>query len=188
MFDEPLGALDRTLREELLDELRSILHQAGIPAVYVTHDQEEAFTIADRILLLHEGQIVQSGTPADVFQNPASSWAARFLGLGNVLEGSFVAGNPPRLRTAAGEFPLACSHAHHDGDPIGALLRPLVVGTGPDPAAGSVSSTVSDVVFRQDYFRVTLENGMYFHLDRAPRLGERVDLKVPPAACLGGPA
>ncbi len=55
MFDEPLGALDRSLKEDLLNELRAILHRTNIPAIYVTHDQEEAFAIADRILLLHEG-------------------------------------------------------------------------------------------------------------------------------------
>ena len=70
MFDEPLGALDRTLREDLLNELRTILHQTNIPAIYVTHDQEEAFTIADRVLILHDGEIIREGTPAEVWANP----------------------------------------------------------------------------------------------------------------------
>jgi ABC-type Fe3+/spermidine/putrescine transport system ATPase subunit len=187
MFDEPLGALDRTLREELLDELRSILREAGVPAIYVTHDQEEAFTIAERILLLHEGQIVQSGTPVEVSRNPANGWTARFLGLGNVLEGEFVPARPPRLRTAAGELPLACSHTHDEGDRLEGLLRPLALGmgAGQDQTGGLLSGTVADVVFRQDHFRVTLESGMTFHLERAPHLGERVTLQVPPVECLG---
>src|SRR5574341_866624 len=67
MLDEPLGALDRTLKEDLLDELRTILHRTRIPAIYVTHDQEEAFAIADRVLLLHEGRIVRQGHPAEVW-------------------------------------------------------------------------------------------------------------------------
>jgi ABC-type Fe3+/spermidine/putrescine transport system ATPase subunit len=87
MFDETLGALDRTLREDLLNELRSILHQTKIPAIYVTHDQEEAFTIADRVLILHGGAIVREGTPAEVWTNPESAFVARFLGLGNVFPG-----------------------------------------------------------------------------------------------------
>src|SRR5512132_2642668 len=86
MFDEPLGALDRTLRENLLNELRSILSQTEIPAIYVTHDQEEAFTIADRVLILHDGKIIREGTPAEVWANPESAFVARFLGLGNVFE------------------------------------------------------------------------------------------------------
>ncbi len=87
MFDEPLGALDRSLREDLLDQLRSILKTTGIPAIYVTHDQEEAFTIADRVLMLRDGEIVREGTPSEVWAHPGSVWAAEFLGLGNVFEG-----------------------------------------------------------------------------------------------------
>ncbi|MDP2995121.1 MAG: ABC transporter ATP-binding protein, partial [Anaerolineales bacterium] len=79
MFDEPLGALDRSLREQLMDELRRILHESGVPAIYVTHDQEEAFTLADRVLLLHDGGIVRSGTPEQVWSDPGSVWAAQFL-------------------------------------------------------------------------------------------------------------
>ena len=76
MFDEPLGALDRTLSEDLLNELRMILHQTKIPAIYVTHDQEEAFTIADRILILHDGEIIRDGTPEEVWTNPESAFVA----------------------------------------------------------------------------------------------------------------
>ena len=78
MFDEPLGALDRALRENLLNELRSILQQTDIPAIYVTHDQEEAFAIADRVLILHNGDLIREGTPADVWANPGSAWVAEF--------------------------------------------------------------------------------------------------------------
>ena len=87
MFDEPLGALDRGLKESLLDQLRGILHRTRIPAIYVTHDQEEAFTIADRVLMLHEGKIVREGTPTELWTDPGSAWAAEFLGLGTLLEG-----------------------------------------------------------------------------------------------------
>jgi spermidine/putrescine transport system ATP-binding protein len=186
MFDEPLGALDRTLREELLDELRRILRDTGVSAIYVTHDQDEASAIADRVLLLHEGTIVQDGTPAKVYASPVNGWAARFLGLGNVLEGAYVPGEPPRLRTEAGEFALACSHAHRDGDRLEGLLRPPVREAGADDVGGGVSGIVTDMVFRQNYFRVTLDNGLFFHLERAARLGERLVLKLQPVECLGG--
>lgn len=81
MFDEPLGALDRILKEDLLKELRTILDKTKIPAIYVTHDHDEAFTIADRILLLHNGEIIRDGTLDDVLQNPNSDQAARMLGI-----------------------------------------------------------------------------------------------------------
>ncbi len=76
MLDEPLGALDRALREELSTELRQLLHQTGIPAIYVTHDQEEAFTLADRIVLLHAGKVEQDGPPVEVYAHPNTAWAA----------------------------------------------------------------------------------------------------------------
>jgi ABC-type Fe3+/spermidine/putrescine transport system ATPase subunit len=81
MFDEPLGALDRTLKEDQLNELREILDKTKIPAIYVTHDHDEAFEIADRILLLHNGEIIRDGAPEDVWQNPNSVAAAKMLGI-----------------------------------------------------------------------------------------------------------
>ena len=121
MFDEPLGALDRTLKESLLQELRSILHETKIPAIYVTHDQDEAFTIADRILLLHEGEIVRAGTPAEVWSNPGSAWAARFLDAGNVLDGVVVSSG--QVKTEYGVFTLDCSHKHLAGEKVSLLIK-----------------------------------------------------------------
>ncbi|MCX6037262.1 MAG: ABC transporter ATP-binding protein [Chloroflexi bacterium] len=109
MFDEPLGALDRSLREQLMDELRRILHESGVPAIYVTHDQEEAFTLADRVLLLHDGGIVRSGTPEQVWSDPGSVWAAQFLDAGNVVAGIVMSNTRPfQVKTSAGVFELEC--------------------------------------------------------------------------------
>lgn len=78
MLDEPLGALDRALRERLLDELRDILKQVGVTSIYVTHDQTEAFAIADQLVLMHAGQIEQQGLPTTIYRHPKSTFAARF--------------------------------------------------------------------------------------------------------------
>jgi ABC-type Fe3+/spermidine/putrescine transport system ATPase subunit len=90
MLDEPLGALDRALRERLMDELPGILRRAGVTAIYVTHDQEEAFAIGDQAVLMHAGRVVQMGTPEEVYRRPASAWAARFLGLTNLVRARAV--------------------------------------------------------------------------------------------------
>jgi len=90
MLDEPLGALDRALRERLMDELPAILRRAGATTITVTHDQEEAFAIADRVVLMRAGRVVQVGTPEEVYRRPASAWAARFLGLANLLDARIV--------------------------------------------------------------------------------------------------
>jgi len=181
MFDEPLGALDRALRENLLGELRGILHRTRIPALYVTHDQEEAFTIADRVLLLHDGQIVQEGTPADIWSRPNSAWTAQFLGLGNVIEGVVTAGKG-RVDTRFGVFDVKCGHGHMAGERVRLLVRPL----GADPpegrkttnAANTIRGRVLDVIFQQDRFKVTLDNDLCFFLKDEPRIGKRIEVRV----------
>jgi len=172
MFDEPLGALDRTLREDLLNELRMILHRTKIPAIYVTHDQEEAFTIADQVLILHEGRIIREGTPADVWMQPESAIVAGFLGLGNLLDGEVIAQN--EFQTENGVFTVKCAHTHSRGDKVHLLARPLPAGD----EANFVSGAVADVIFQQDRFKVTLENGLYIYLREAPEVGQKISVPV----------
>jgi ABC-type Fe3+/spermidine/putrescine transport system ATPase subunit len=179
MFDEPLGALDRTLREELLNELRSILHHTNIPAVYVTHDQEEAFAIADRLLILHGGEIVRDGTPVEVWADPKSAFVAGFLGLGNVLQGEIRGKEKQRewkVESSVGGFTVRCEHKHQRGEKIHLLARPLSAATMRE--SNLISGVVTDVIFQQDRFKVTLDNGFYIYLPRAPKMGERIELRV----------
>jgi spermidine/putrescine transport system ATP-binding protein len=172
MFDEPLGALDRTLREDLLNELRMILHHTQIPAIYVTHDQEEAFTIADRVLILHDGKILRDGTPADVWANPESAFVAKFLGLGTVIDGEVVAKN--KIQTGHGPFTVKCTHKHSKREKVHLLARPLPAESEPNVIQG----VVSDVIFQQDRFKVTLDNGFYVYLEEAPKVGQKISVRV----------
>jgi spermidine/putrescine transport system ATP-binding protein len=177
MFDEPLGALDRTLREDLLNELRSILHHTNIPAIYVTHDQEEAFAIGDRVLILRNGEIVRAGTPADVWANPGSAFVARFLGLGNVMEGKVVEESKTgkwKVDSKFEVFIVRCEHEHQKGDYVHLLARPLSAENEPNTIRG----IVSDVLFQQDRFKVTLDNGLYVYLPQPPKAGERIEARV----------
>jgi ABC-type Fe3+/spermidine/putrescine transport system ATPase subunit len=191
MFDEPLGALDRTLREDLLNELRRILHQTHIPAIYVTHDQEEAFTIADRVLILHNSEIIREGTPADVWANPKSAFVAGFLGLGNVIEGK-VRGKTKEdkweVESHFGIFTVQCEPEPQNGDYIHLLVRPLSedsraersepLGESSRSAVNTISGIVTDVIFQQDRYKVTFDNGLYVYLPRAPKVGEKIKLRV----------
>ena len=180
MFDEPLGALDRNLRERLLVEIRSILHSMRIPAIYVTHDVEEAFGLADRLLLLHDGEIVRQGSPAEIWAEPGSAWAARFLDIGNVVEGVVRSGMGRFLvETPAGVFELACRHTHSLGEKLEVLVRPEGVRRVVD---GNLRGVVADVIFNRERFNVTLENGLHFHLSEAPGIGESISLAVDPQA------
>ena len=178
MFDEPLGALDKKLKDGLLDELRTILHQTQIPAIYVTHDQEEAFTIADRVLILHDGAIVREGTPAYVWANPQSVFVAEFLGLGNILDGEVIGRN--KFQTEPGIFTVKCDHKHSKGDKVHLLARPFLVKNG----ANTLLGVVTDTIFQQDRYKVSLDNGLYILLDDSPKIGKKVSIQVK-VECLG---
>ncbi len=182
MFDEPLGALDKSLKEDLLNQIRAILHKTKIPAIYVTHDQDEAFTIADRILLLHDGEIIRDGTPDEVWTNPNSAWAARMLGMGNVIEGViFAQGGVPAaedggesnfVKTEIGAFTLNCRHKHTKGETISLLLKQSEEG------GDEIKLKVEDVLFKQDQFQVKLRGGLVIHLKDAPKVGQIIRVKV----------
>jgi len=124
MLDEPLGSLDRTLREELMMELRAILKRVGVTALYVTHDQEEAYAIGDRIAIMLAGEIVQIGAPQAVYRQPANRNIARFLGFSNILPASHHPHQPGQLHTAIGDI----SHEQIAGaeslDRLLLLIRP----------------------------------------------------------------
>lgn len=172
MFDEPLGALDRTLREDLLNELRMILHQTEIPAIYVTHDQEEAFAIADRLLILHDGVIIREGTPSNVWSNPYSAFVARFLGLGNVIDGKYS--SKSSVETNVGTFNVDCRNEHQKGDQAHLLVRPLEV----QQEGNVIDGIIADVIFQQERYKVTFDNGLYFYLIEEPQIGEKVKVQV----------
>jgi spermidine/putrescine transport system ATP-binding protein len=167
MFDEPLGALDRNLKESLLQELRSILHKTKIPAIYVTHDQDEAFTIADRILLLHDGEIVRAGTPADVWSDPDSAWVARFLEAGNIVEGEVRMQN---VETEFGVFYVKCNHKHAAGDKVSLLVKQSAEGQ-------EIKIKVDDVFFKREQFEVRAA-GLVFYMESAPAVGQTITVKV----------
>ncbi len=175
MLDEPLGALDRTLRDHLLNELRGILHMTGVPAIYVTHDQDEAFAIADRLLLLYDGKVIRSGSPSEVWSEPGSVWVARFLGLGNLVEGRV---NRDIVETPFGRFRPVCGHKHTTGELVTLLLRPEGAEMNNMAAMNSLTGIVADVVFHQEDFKVTLEDGLFFYLSEAPRIGARIHLRM----------
>lgn len=105
MLDEPLGSLDRNLRERLVLDLQTILHQMHQTAIYVTHDQEEAFVIADRVILMNSGHIEQIGTPQDIYHDPASIFVAHFLDMSNILTATIrKEGDSQQAITSIGNF------------------------------------------------------------------------------------
>lgn len=124
MLDEPLGSLDRALREELMTELRTILKRVEVTALYVTHDQQEAFALGDRLVVMNNGRIEQVGTPQQVYGAPANAFVARFLGFQNLLPAGIAPGQPPHVTTAVGDFVLRQAPASEDMGASTLLIRP----------------------------------------------------------------
>jgi len=149
MLDEPLGSLDRNLRERLTSDLRLILRGVNQTAIYVTHDQEEAFTVADRLVVMQAGRVVQAGTPQDIYSRPASPFVAGFVGLTNLVEGTATAAG---IETSIGRFPNP-DRVH---GPVMVLIRPE--GARLAEAGGcTLTGTVLERSFRGRSYRLTLE-------------------------------
>jgi ABC-type Fe3+/spermidine/putrescine transport system ATPase subunit len=182
MLDEPLGALDRALRERLMDELPHILRRAGATAITVTHDQEEAFALADRVVLMRAGRVVQVGTPEEVYRRPASAWVARFLGLTNLLDGRVV--ERGRVETAVGEWRL------ETGD-LGEgqlLIRPEAARLDED-GPNLLQGVVAERSFRGDHYRLSVRHASGIELTFnfpagvvLPAPGDPITLSLDPRA------
>ena len=155
MLDEPLGSLDRSLRERLVEDLGAILKASRQTALYVTHDQEEAFAVADRMAVMNAGMVEQVGAPQEIYRRPASRFVARFLGFQNLLEAEIVPAPDGWLaKTAAGEFPLAQGAAGR----ATLLLHPDAVQPG-DQGPCRITGVVSDTAFRGGTIRLRLRCG-----------------------------
>ncbi len=200
MLDEPLGSLDRTLRERLVEDLRRVLRHEKLTAIYVTHDQEEAFVLSDRIVVLNAGKIEQTGTAQEIYQTPASIFVARFLGLNNLISGAiFIDGTVTHLRTNFGVFPIDGDYKTGD---VKALLRPDAVrldGRG----RCQLTALVSNSSFRGNSWRLSVTaqgERLQFEIPAfssiepqapdqttsgtIPKIGEKVCLSFDPGAAL----
>jgi ABC-type Fe3+/spermidine/putrescine transport system ATPase subunit len=195
MLDEPLGSLDRALREELMNELRAILKRVEVTTIYVTHDQEEAFAVADRVMIMNQGRIVQKGSPQSVYCQPASSWVAQFLGLTNLLPGRVVSLQPPQVDTALGILPLTTEEQLAVGQTVTVLIRPEAArfGTEPDSIGETpwfVEGTVHECSFRGGTCRLVIQHPAGIELDfqllsdaaQLPQPGMGITLALRPEA------
>ena len=179
LLDEPLSNLDAKLRVEMRSELKALQRKLGITAIYVTHDQEEANAIADRIAVLDQGCIQQIGAPADLYDRPANRFVATFLGTANLIEGRIEQG-----RFIADHFTLAGVDAP-DG-PACISIRPQDVMLG--PTTGGIAADVTDREFLGGVVRYRLRMGGRLMVVEVPHrrdgktcaVGDRVGLIVDP--------
>ncbi len=150
LFDEPLSNLDAKLRERMRFEVRSLQQRLGITSIYVTHDQQEAIVVADRIVLMHEGKIVQIGNPIEIYSRPQSLFGAEFIGIANIMPGKVVgAGGGTRVRLASGVEVTSADTGFQAGDEVDVVCRPEHLVVSPNGLAGDnvFEATVSKTFF-----------------------------------------
>ncbi len=151
LLDEPLAALDKKLRGETQFELMQLQRKLGTTFVIVTHDQEEAMIVADRIALMHDGRLIQVGAPAEIYERPTSRWVADFVGQVTLIEGRLEAGGV--LTTALGQMQVAGAGAK-PGEKVWLALRPeqlhMSAQHPPPDGRNAVAGTVSEIGYRGD--------------------------------------
>ena len=154
MLDEPLGALDLKMRQEMQIELKHMHDELGITFIYVTHDQEEALTMSDKIVVLSEGRIQQIGTPEDIYNEPQNAFVADFIGESNIFKGIMT--GHMKVRFCGGEFIGMDDVA--EGTLVDVVVRPEdVIITKPED--GIVEGEVVSVIFKGMHYEVSVESG-----------------------------
>lgn len=178
MLDEPLGALDLKMRKEMQLELKNMHDRLGITFIYVTHDQEEALTMSDKIVVLSEGKIQQIGTPEDIYNEPQNAFVADFIGESNIFKGIMT--GHMKVRFCGGEFMGMDDVA--EGTLVDVVVRPEdVIITKPED--GVVEGEVVSVIFKGMHYEVTVESGKYEMVIRTTKcysVGERIGMKLEP--------
>jgi putative spermidine/putrescine transport system ATP-binding protein len=193
LLDEPLSALDAKIRVSLRNEIRAIQRQLGITTIYVTHDQEEALSLSDRIVVMSNGRIEQIGTPFEIYNFPTTRFVASFVGTLNVLSASVTEAASGRLNVDGQEIraarPIDGSPA---GQPVSLALRPEALSLNGNSAGNHLTGTVDDVMFLGPTMRVRVRlKDQAFQFDEfnhphlaPPRPGQQVTVSFPPEACL----
>jgi iron(III) transport system ATP-binding protein len=180
LLDEPWSNIDPLLRGAMRDELAAILRPLGVTVVLVTHDREEAFSLADRIALMRDGTVVQSGSPEDLYLRPADRWAAAFVGAGNFLPGRL---DGDLVETRVGRFPVADRNGATEVD---VLVRPELLVLRPDPA-GEAEVVGREFRGHDVFYRLRLGDGTTLVSQRPSTevvpLGSRVAVE-PHASCV----
>jgi putative spermidine/putrescine transport system ATP-binding protein len=154
LLDEPLSALDAKIRVALRHEIRSIQRQLGITTVYVTHDQEEALSLSDRVVVMSDGRIEQVGTPFEIYNFPATSFVASFVGTLNVLPGVVVNAASGELTLAGQQVTLISKFEGIVGREVKVALRPEMVSLGPTEGENHLTGKVTDVSFLGSIVRI----------------------------------
>ena len=179
LLDEPLGALDAKLRKEMQHELKKIQKEVGITFIFVTHDQEEALSMSDTIVVLNDGVIQQIGTPMDIYNEPQNRFVAEFIGESNIIEGNMI---KDCLVNFDGIDWECVDKGFKDNEDIEVVLRPEDMDVV-EPEAGKVSGTIISKVFmgvHYEYLVETKNRNYKVHTTENYEIGKKVGLTIDP--------
>ncbi|UUM10825.1 ABC transporter ATP-binding protein [Proteiniclasticum sp. QWL-01] len=179
LLDEPLGALDLKLRKEMQIELKRIQKEVGITFIFVTHDQEEALTLSDRIVVMNEGIIQQVGTPIDIYNEPINAYVADFIGESNILEGIMHADCDV---TFSGHRFRCVDEGFDKNEPVDVVIRPEDVELV-DPAEGMLRGTVLSSLFMGVHNEMRIQTNREIYLAHSTlhrNVGEEVGIRIIP--------
>ena len=179
LLDEPLGALDLKMRKEMQIELKAMHEQLGITFIYVTHDQEEALTMSDKVVVMSDGMIQQIGTPEEIYNEPKNAFVADFIGESNIFEGRMTASKT--VAFCGAQFP--CVDNVPKDTRVDVVVRPEdVVITSPEK--GQLRGVVDSAVFKGMYYEITAllqdENEVVIQSTRSVRAGEEIGMCIGP--------
>lgn len=179
LLDEPLGALDLKLRKDMQIELKKIQQQVGITFVYVTHDQEEALTMSDTVVVMSGGKIQQIGSPQDIYNEPKNAFVARFIGDSNIVDGVML---KDFLVNFGGHDFTCVDRGFKVNEPVQVVIRPEDVQIVP-PSVGMLTGLVREVIFKGVHFEMHVDVEGYewiIHSTQASQPGELIGMNIGP--------
>ncbi|MCL2798524.1 MAG: ABC transporter ATP-binding protein [Firmicutes bacterium] len=182
LLDEPLGALDLKMRKEMQIELMSMHKNLGITFIYVTHDQEEALTMSDKIVVINDGAIQQAGTPKKIYDEPINAFVANFIGESNILSGTMVADY--KIQFCGAVFDCE-DRGFNKNEPVDLVVRPEDIKVYPKGGAnkGTLAGRVLSTVFKGTYYEMNIATEHYEFTAQnvdGRAAGSEVELKIPP--------
>ncbi len=179
LLDEPLGALDLKLRKGMQIELKNMQQKLGITFIYVTHDQEEALTMSDTIVVMNEGKVQQIGTPTDIYNEPKNAFVADFIGESNILEGTMIKDYLVNFHNA--EFECV-DKGFGNNVPVDVVIRPEDIKIVQEDE-GKIKGVVTSTIFKGVHYEMVVDTGAFkwiVHSTCMSAVGEKVGLSITP--------
>ena len=179
LLDEPLGALDLKLRKDMQIELKNIQQQLGITFIFVTHDQEEALSMSDTVVVMNEGKIQQIGSPEDIYNEPKNAFVADFIGESNILDGIM---REDKLVEMFGHKFECVDAGFEKNEPVDVVVRPEDIDVVSE-SEGQLSGVVSSITFKGVHYEIIVDINDFKWMIQStdsPAVGDRIGISIPP--------